>query len=97
VNEFLIGAAIYGAGQAIYYAVDLALVAAVLPNKNDTAKDMGVFNIASTLPQTIAPAIAPVFLTIGAVPGGNYPATFIAGAVFAVIGAIAIVPIVRTR
>jgi MFS family permease len=96
-HQFLVGAAIYGAGQAIYYAVDLALVAAVLPHPEDTAKDMGVFNIASTLPQTIAPVIAPLFLAMGAIPGGNFPATFVAGAVFAVLGAIAVVPIVATR
>jgi MFS family permease len=96
-HQFLVGAAIYGAGQAIYYAVDLALVAAVLPHPDDTAKDMGVFNIASTLPQTIAPVIAPLFLAVGAVPGGNYPVTFVAGAIFAVLGAIAVAPIVATR
>ena len=48
----------------MYVAVDLALVADVLPNK-DNAKDLGVFNIASALPFSIAP-------TILALGGGNY-------------------------
>lgn len=94
---FLIGAAIYGIGQGVYFAVDMALVAAVLPNPEDTGKDLGVFNIASVFPQTIAPVIAPVFLSIGAVAGGNLPAVFIAGAVFAVVGAFAVLPIRKTK
>jgi MFS family permease len=97
MNQFLVGAAIYGVGQGVYFAVDLALVAAVLPDPNDTAKDIGVFNIASAFPQTVAPVIAPVFLGIGAVAGGNLPAVFIAGALMAIVGAFAVLPIKKTR
>ena len=46
---FLVGMAIGGLGFGLYLAVDLALVADVLSNKNN-AKDLGVFNIASALP-----------------------------------------------
>jgi MFS family permease len=97
IEQFLIGAAIYGIGQGVYFAVDMALVAAVLPNPNDTAKDLGVFNIASALPQSLAPVIAPLFLAIGSVPGGNLPAVFLAGAVIAIIGSFAVLPIRKTR
>jgi MFS family permease len=97
IPQFLAGAAIYGIGQGVYFAVDMALVAAVLPNPDDTAKDLGVFNIASAFPQTVAPVIAPIFLSIGAVAGGNLPAVFIAGAVFAIIGAFAVLPIRKAR
>ena len=93
VTQFLIGSAIAGIGMSIYYAVDLALVAAVLPDPDNSAKDMGIFQIANTLPQSLAPVIAPAFLAIGAVPGGNYPAVFIAASAFALFGAAAIVPI----
>jgi MFS family permease len=67
-SGFLIGMAMSGVGFGIYMAVDLALVADVLPNK-DNAKDLGVLNIAGALPFTIAPAIAPAILAIG---GGSY-------------------------
>lgn len=97
IPVFLIGAAIYGIGQGVYFAVDMALVAAVLPNPEDTAKDLGVFNIASALPQTLAPVIAPIFLSIGAVAGGNLPAVFYAGAVMAIIGAFVVMPIRGAR
>lgn len=93
VTQFLVGSAIAGIGMSVYYAVDLALVAAVLPDPENGAKDMGIFQIANTLPQSLAPIIAPAFLAIGAVQGGNYPALFIAAAAFALFGALAIIPI----
>jgi len=58
-NGFLVGMAITGLGFGMYMAVDLALVADVLPDTDDTAKDLGVLNIAGALPSSIAPAIAP--------------------------------------
>jgi MFS family permease len=92
-NQFVIGVTICGIGQGVYMAIDMALVAAVLPSKGaDAAKDFGIFNIANTLPQSIAPTIAPIFLSIGAA-GGNYTALFTAAGVFAVAGAVSIVPI----
>lgn len=97
LDQFLIGATVYGIGQGVYFAVDMALVAAVLPNPDDSAKDLGVFNIASALPQSLAPVIAPVFLAIGAVEGGNLPAVFLAGAAIAIIGSLVILPIRKTR
>jgi len=88
-NGFLVGMAIGGLGFGIYFAVHLALVADVLPNK-DNAKDLGVFNIASALPFSIAPAIAPAILAVG---GGNYGVLFAVGGACAVLGAVAILPV----
>ena len=70
---FLVGVAVSGVGFGVYVAVDLALVTEVLPSAADTAKDMGVFNIANSLPYSVAPAVAPAIL---AVSGGRYPALF---------------------
>ena len=61
-NGYLVGMAISGLGFGMYMAVDLALVADVLPDTNNAAKDLGVFNIAGALPSAIAPAIAPAIL-----------------------------------
>jgi MFS family permease len=93
---FLWGLAVCGLGQGAYFAVDLALVADVLPDEaGQAAKDLGIFNLASAMPQSVAPALAPLFLGFGSLPiqGGNYPALFIAAAVFAALGAAAIAPI----
>jgi hypothetical protein len=56
---------------------------------------MGIFNIANSLPQSVAPAIAPFFLALGAAGSDepNYTALFIAGGVLAAIGAVLIAPI----
>ena len=90
---FYVAAVVMGLGIGAYFAVDLALITDVLPDKeHKAAKDMGIFNIANSLPQSVAPAIAPLFLAIGAGPA-NYTALFIAGGVLAVLGAVLIAPI----
>ncbi|MEV4644986.1 MFS transporter [Saccharopolyspora sp. NPDC049357] len=95
-STFLVGMVLTGLGQGVYLAVDLALVADVLPNREtDAGKDLGVFNIANAMPQSLAPAIAPVFLAVGG--GGNYSVLFGAAAVFAVVGALSIQPVRRVR
>jgi len=91
-NGFLVGMAIGGLGFGMYVAVDLALVADVLPNTGN-AKDLGVFNIASALPFSIAPAIAPVILAIG----GSYGVLYAVASVCAILGAVAILPVKRVR
>lgn len=92
-NHFLIALAVAGIGEGIYLAVDMALVTAVLPNREtDAAKDLGIFNIASTLPQSLAPAIAPFFLAIGTTgPANNYTALFMAAGTFSALGAAAVI------
>ncbi|MFC7328865.1 MFS transporter [Marinactinospora rubrisoli] len=89
VEAFLVGVAVAGIGQGAYMGVDYAMVAALLPNKDtDAAKGMGVFNLSSTVPQTIAPALAPLFLAIGG--GGNYTALYLGAGIFSVVGAVVI-------
>jgi MFS family permease len=92
-NGFLVGMAIGGLGFGMYLAVDLALVADVLPNRAKVAKDLGVLNIASALPFSIAPAIAPAILAIGA----GYGALYAVAGVCAVIGAFAILRVRGVR
>jgi MFS family permease len=94
MNLFLVAMAIAGIGIGIYFAVDLALVADVLPNPRDAAKDLGVFNIAGALPQSIAPAIAPAILVIGR---GNYSALYVFAATCAALGALAILRVKKVR
>lgn len=78
------GMALAGLGFGAYLAVDLALVSDVLPDPDNAAKDLGVFNIASALPQSVAPAIAPAILTFG---GGRYSVLYLVAGVCAVVGA----------
>ena len=93
-NGFLVGMAIGGLGFGIYVAVDLALVVDVLPDKDNAAKDLGVFNMAGALPFSIAPGIAPAILAVGS---GSYGVLYAVAGVCAIIGAVAILPVKRVR
>lgn len=93
-DGFLVGMAISGLGYGMYAAVDLALVADVLPDQDSLAKDLGVFNIAGALPFAIAPAIAPIILVIGS---GSYGVLYAVAGVCALIGAVLIVPVKGAR
>ena len=93
---FLVAAGVMGVGIGAFFAVDLALITDVLPDQEHAAaRDLGVFNIANALPQSVAPAIAPIFLAIGG--GGNYTLLFLVAAVLALIGAALIAPIKAVR
>ena len=93
-DGFLVGMAIGGLGFGTYVAVDLALVADVLPDEDNVAKDLGVFNIAGALPFAVAPAIAPAILAIGS---GSYGVLYAVAGVCALAGAAAIVPVKGAR
>ncbi|MHA6630482.1 MFS transporter [Pseudonocardia sichuanensis] len=96
---FLAAMAVIGFGQGIYMAVDIALVTEVLPDPANPAKDLGLMNLASTLPGTIVPAVAPAVLAIGATAAApqNFTALFGFGAVAGLLGAVLILPIRKAR
>jgi MFS family permease len=92
---FLLGMTVTGIGHGIYFAVDLALVTDVLPNRwRDAAKDLGIFNVANALPQAIAPAVAPVIL---AVSGGNYTWLFAIAGTISLLASVTILPVKSVR
>jgi len=93
-NGFLVGMAISGLGFGMYMAVDLALVADVLPDKDSAAKDLGVLNIAGALPFSIAPGIAAAIL---AVSHGSYGVLYAVAGVCAITGAAAILRVKSVR
>jgi MFS family permease len=85
----IIGQAVIGLGAGSFFSVDLALATEVLPNPDDVAKDLGVLNIANALPQSIAPAVAPAIIALGAAtPIGGYATWYLFGALVAFAGAV---------
>jgi MFS family permease len=95
---FYVGIAVSSIGFGVYLAVDQALVVDILPDREThAAKNLGVFNIASVVPQSIAPAIAPSLLAIGSATGQNYGLLYAVAAASAFLGAIAIVPVRGAR
>src|SRR3954449_1292400 len=92
-DGYLVGMAVGGLGFGLYTAVDLALVAEVLPSE-DNAKDLGVLNIAGALPFSVAPALAPFVLSIA---DGDYGVLFGVAGVCAVLAGAAILRVRRVR
>jgi MFS family permease len=84
-----------GIAIGTYSAIDLALVTQLLPNPDNRAKDMSVFGLASVMPQSIAPALAPFFLSIGG--PNNYVALYLIAGAFGLLGALATLPIKSVR
>ena len=80
----------YGVGYGLYYAVDWALACDTLPDKKKSAKDMGIFHIALTLPQAIIPFIGGPMIDALNGPHGNggYRIVFSSAIVFLVLGTI---------
>ena len=92
---FLVGMAITGIAQGTYLAVDLALLNDVLPEREThAARNLGIFNIASVLPQLLMPAVAPGIL---AASGGSFTALFVIAATLVALGAWAILPVRGVR
>lgn len=99
LTMFFVVEGILGVAYGIYIGVDLALVVDVLPNPDDAGKDLGVFNIANALPQTLAPILAGVIIGLSPTIGGhaNYqPMLWVAG-ILALVGAVVIIPIKKVR
>ena len=88
ITAWMIMTFISGLGFGMFQAVDTALMSEVLPSAKSFAKDLGVVNIAATLPQTLAPGVAgAIVLSMG------YAALFPVAIVLSIIGAFAVWPI----
>ncbi|WP_216845324.1 MFS transporter [Rathayibacter sp. VKM Ac-2857] len=97
VGAFYVLEAVLGLAYGIYVGVDLALVVDVLPNPDDSGKDLGVFNIANALPQTLAPLVGGILVYVSDPTGNNYGLWFTVCALAAVVGALVILPIKKVR
>ncbi|ANJ27183.1 MFS transporter [Agromyces aureus] len=87
----LVAEAFIGIGGGLFFAVDQALCIDVLPDPENTAKDLGVLNIANTLPAMVVPLIAGILIIpIGqSLFGAGYLLWFVfAGLVAGVGGAL---------
>ena len=89
----LAGAAVLGIGFGAYLAVDFALLTQVLPFAVSRGRDMGVINVANSLPQVVAPTLALVAVTYW----GGYRALFLTAAVIGLLGAVFVVKIKGVR
>jgi MFS family permease len=84
-----VGAGLLGLGYGCYMSVDQALATQVLPSSHTRGKDLGIMNIATAVPQAIAPLLG-AFLVAAL---GGFTGLFVASAVFAALGGLAVIPI----
>lgn len=83
----------------MFSSVDQALALDVLPERATNAgRFMAIFGLTASIPQSVAPLVAPVFLTIGVAAGQkNYPLLFAIAGAFTVLGGIVITRIRSVR
>ncbi|KQV07487.1 MFS transporter [Leifsonia sp. Root112D2] len=96
VPEFsvaMVAAGILGLGYGCFLSVDQALATQVLPDPASRGKDLGIMNIATAVPQAIAPllgALVVVWLS-------GFTGLFIMAGVFAFAGALAVARVKGVR
>lgn len=95
---FALGIA-YGVGYGLYFAVDWALACDTLPDKSRSAKDMGLFHIALTMPQAIIPFFGGPLIDALNGPHGNsgYRVVFSSAVVFLFVGTVLVSRIKSVR
>ncbi|MBF9523923.1 MFS transporter [Mycobacteroides chelonae] len=95
-HSLLLGAAVIGAGQGAYAAVDLALMTEVLPETESSGKDLGVVAMAYLLPQLLVPMLATALFGLHHTQG-DFSILYLASMVLSVLGALAVLPIKSVR
>lgn len=89
----LVASALMGGGFGAYMAVDQALITQVLPDAESRAKDLGIMNIGSIVPPTVAPVIASLIVT----SEHGYPVLFALVGATAAVGALLVYRIRSVR
>ena len=94
------GSLITSVGIGMFAAVDQALILDVLPEKESNAgRFMGIIGFAVSIPQAVAPFLAPVFLAIGVSAAGekNYTLLYIVAGVFTILGGLVVTRVRSVR
>ncbi|SDT11329.1 MFS transporter [Microterricola viridarii] len=82
----MVAAGLLGLGYGCFLSVDQALATQVLPDPASRGKDLGIMNIATTVPQAIAPMLGAATVAML----GSFQGLFLMSAVFAFAGALAV-------
>lgn len=94
------GSVLTSLGIGIFAAVDQALLLDVLPERDTNAgRYMAITGFATSIPQAVAPLIAPIFLAIGVSAGGekNYTLLFILAGACTILGGLAALRVKSVR
>jgi hypothetical protein len=77
-------------GYGLYFAVDWALACDTLPDKSQSARDMGLFHMALTMPQAFIPLFGGRLIDQlnGSSGNGGYRVLFSSAVVFLFLGTV---------
>jgi MFS family permease len=89
----MVAAGLLGLGYGCFLSVDQALATQVLPDAASRGKDLGIMNIASAVPQAVAPMIG----AAAVVMSGSFVLVFLLGAAFSFAGALAVARVRSVR
>lgn len=96
-TDAVVVGAVFGLCWGAYFTSDWALALALLPKGDEAAKYMGIWGIAGTFPQVLAPGIGGFLLDgfnrVG--PNWGYPAVFVTVVLYLVVGAAMLVKVVE--
>lgn len=85
--QLIIGAVIMQMAIAVFATVDQAIVFAILPERAEAGRYLAVVAFAQKIPSAIAPLLASLVITIGAVGSEkNYTILYLIGGFFALVG-----------
>ncbi len=89
----MVAAGFLGLGYGCFLSVDQALATQVLPFAAARGKDLGIMNIATTVPQAIAPLLGA--FVVAALVG--FQGLFLLAAISALVGGLAVIPVRSVR
>lgn len=93
VPTAMVAAGLLGLAYGCFLSVDQALATQVLPEPTAHGKDLGIMNIATAVPQAIAPLLGA--LVVAALDG--FAGLFLLSALFTLAGAAAVAPVRGVR
>jgi len=88
-----LAAGLLGLGYGCFLCVDQALATQVLPDPHTRGKDLGIMNIATAVPQALAPLVGAFVVAAF----GGFTGLFVLSAAAALVGALAVLPIRSVR
>ena len=89
----IVAAGLLGIGYGAFLSVDQALATQVLPNALTRGKDLGIMNIATTVPQALGPLLGAWLVAVVA----GFTGLFLIAAIASVLGALAVLPVKSVR
>jgi MFS family permease len=89
----MIAAGLLGLGYGCFLSVDQALATQVLPDAQTRGKDLGIMNIATAVPQAMAPLLGAIIVAVLV----GFQGLFLLAAATTLLGALAVLPIRSVR